>query len=105
MTKSILLKCPACSVLNPTHVTKCVKCERPLFDVDRPAVPAGREWLAESKPELPAATRVSVTDVQMPFASMVTFMVKWALAAIPAMLILIFIGAVAVGFLRALAHG
>ena len=30
---------------------------------------------------------VVVRDVRMPFTSMVVFMVKWALAAIPAMLI------------------
>ncbi len=31
---------------------------------------------------------VTVTDINMPFWSMVVFMVKWAVAAIPAMLIL-----------------
>lgn len=35
-----------------------------------------------------SVTRVVVTDVQMPFWSMVRFMVKWAIAAIPAMVIL-----------------
>ena len=35
---------------------------------------------------------VVVRDVRMPFFSMVVFMVKWSLAAIPAMLILTFIG-------------
>lgn len=32
--------------------------------------------------------RVVVTDVEMKFGSMVAFMVKWTIAAIPAMLIL-----------------
>jgi|GEM_PF-406142 len=32
--------------------------------------------------------RVVVTDLQMPFFSMVIFMVKWAIAAIPALIIL-----------------
>ena len=36
-------------------------------------------------------TQVVVTDIQMPFVSMVVFMVKWALAAIPAFLILFLI--------------
>jgi hypothetical protein len=40
-------------------------------------------------------TRVVVTDVQMPFGSMVTFMVKWTIASIPAMIILVVIGAIA----------
>ena len=36
----------------------------------------------------PEETQVVVTDIQMPFISMVVFMVKWALAAIPALFIL-----------------
>lgn len=35
-----------------------------------------------------APRRVVVTDIEMPFRSMVTFMVKWALASIPAVIIL-----------------
>lgn len=35
-----------------------------------------------------------VTDVRIPFLSMVVLLVKWALAAIPAMIILIVIGGV-----------
>ena len=38
---------------------------------------------------------VVVTDVKIPFWSMVVLMVKWAVAAIPALIILLFIGAVA----------
>ena len=37
---------------------------------------------------------VVVTDFQMPFASMVGFMVKWAIAAIPAVIILFVIFAI-----------
>lgn len=33
-------------------------------------------------------TRVRVTDIDMPFGSMVMFMVKWSLASIPALMIL-----------------
>ena len=36
---------------------------------------------------------VVVTDVRMPFGSMVKFMVKWAIASIPAMVILLVLGA------------
>lgn len=36
---------------------------------------------------------VVVTDIQMPFMSMVVFMVKWVIAAIPAMMILAMLGA------------
>ena len=35
---------------------------------------------------------VIVTDIEIPFISMVVLMVKWAIAAIPALFILIVIG-------------
>jgi hypothetical protein len=38
------------------------------------------------------AAPVVVTDVQMRFSSMVVFMVKWAMASIPALIILFAIG-------------
>jgi hypothetical protein len=41
--------------------------------------------------ETPSQQSVVVTDVRMPFWSMVVFMVKWAIAAIPAMIILVFV--------------
>lgn len=37
---------------------------------------------------------VTVTDIKIPFWSMVVLMVKWALAAIPAIVILIIIGSI-----------
>ena len=42
-----------------------------------------------TKMNSPEDTKVVVTDIQMPFISMVVFRVKWALAAIPALFILI----------------
>ena len=33
--------------------------------------------------------QVTVVDIKMPFGSMVAFMVKWAIASIPAFLILV----------------
>ena len=42
---------------------------------------------------------VVVTDIQMPFGSMVVFMIKWAIAAIPAVIILFVLGAIATGIL------
>lgn len=41
------------------------------------------------------SSRVVVTDIQLPFWSMVTFMVKWVIASIPAFLILMLIGLLA----------
>ena len=43
---------------------------------------------------------VVVTDIKMPSWSMVVFMVKWAIAAIPAFIILGIIGAIVAGVLR-----
>jgi hypothetical protein len=54
--------------------------------------------------ERPQEQDVVVRDVQMPFLSMVVFMVKWALAAIPAMLVL-FTAAAVFGLLTVLLFG
>jgi len=40
----------------------------------------------------PIVQNVVVTDIKMSFSSMVEFMVKWAIASIPALIILFFIG-------------
>ena len=45
---------------------------------------------------------VAVTDIRMPFLSMVVFMVKWAIAAIPALIILTVIGMFTFGIFGAL---
>ena len=42
---------------------------------------------------------VVVTDIQMPFGSMVVFMIKWAIATIPAAIILFILGAFLMGIL------
>lgn len=43
-------------------------------------------------------TRAKIVDVEIPFFSMVMLLVKVALAAIPALIILAVIGAILVGF-------
>ena len=45
---------------------------------------------SESKPH--KTQPVKIIDFDMPFNSMVTFMIKWVLASIPAMIILSIIG-------------
>ncbi|MBC8207089.1 MAG: hypothetical protein ISR85_06260 [Kiritimatiellales bacterium] len=45
---------------------------------------------------------VVITDIRMSFGSMVVFMVKWAIAAIPAAIILFLIGALLWGLLGAI---
>ena len=47
-------------------------------------------------------TEVVVTDVKMSFSSMVVFMVKWAIATIPAIIILTAVGSITLGLLRVL---
>lgn len=48
------------------------------------------------------APGVKIVDIRMPFASMVVLMVEWALAAIPALLILVLVRMMAAGFLAGL---
>jgi hypothetical protein len=91
-----------------THI--CVKCGQPI--------PAGEmrydaahqtyhDACYRQAHEL-AGTSVVVRDIQMPFGSMVVFMVKWAIAAIPAAIILIIVGVVFGacfgGLVRSMAH-
>jgi hypothetical protein len=49
-----------------------------------------------------------VTDIDMPFGSMIKFMVKSAIASVPALIILMVLGAIAwavlLGFFGSLAH-
>ena len=47
-----------------------------------------RNPLAPRENLMAEQSHVVVTDIQMPFSSMVMFMVKWVIAAVPAMIIL-----------------
>jgi hypothetical protein len=51
------------------------------------------------------SNQMIVVDIRMPFWSMVTFMVKWAIAAIPAVIILFLFGALLVGLVGGMAAG
>lgn len=51
------------------------------------------------------SSQIVVTDIKIPFWSLVVLLVKWALAAVPAMIILIVIGAVASAVLNLLFGG
>jgi hypothetical protein len=50
-------------------------------------------------------SNVRVIDINMPFMSMVVFMIKWAIASIPAMIILGIAGAVAAGIFGGIIGG
>ena len=63
--------------------------------------------MATSMPTSVSDTKshVIITDVHMPFGSMVTLMVKWTIASIPAMIILAIIGCLAWWLTRAVLSG
>ncbi len=50
--------------------------------------PPAQATIAAPAAVLAPVTRVVVTDVNMSFSSMVVFMVKWAIASVPALIIL-----------------
>ena len=52
-----------------------------------------------------APQRVAITDISIPFGSMVVLMVKTAIAAIPALLILLILGAMGSGILISMFRG
>jgi hypothetical protein len=94
----------------------CVECERrcsrephsvlaeypQLFEerelINRP-VPLTRvpQSASYANPSGAVPQHVIVTDIRMPFESLVAFMVKWAIASIPALIILFLLGVVMVG--------
>jgi hypothetical protein len=49
--------------------------------------------------------RVVVTDISMPFLSMMIFMIKWVIASIPAFIILSIMGGIVTAILGALMGG
>jgi hypothetical protein len=50
-------------------------------------------------------SEVSIVDVHMPFGSMVVFMIKWAIAAIPALIILAILRLLAAGVIAGVVAG
>mgnify|MGYP006118641153 CR=1 FL=1 len=67
---------------SPTH--NLYKATKPSFGGPLPAQSA----TSGARDNKSNSIKVVVTDIQMPFESMVIFMVKWAFASIPAMIIL-----------------
>jgi hypothetical protein len=49
--------------------------------------------------------KVVVTDIKIPFTSMVVLMVKWAIATIPALIMLMVIGSITLGVINAFFGG
>jgi hypothetical protein len=72
----------SCAVQRPTSVT---------FYTQEALMPTPSELRSEERPQ------ISIVDVHMPFGSMVVFMIKWAIASIPALIILAILGVLASG--------
>lgn len=53
----------------------------------------------------PTERRVVVTDIQIPFGAMVRFTLKWAIAAIPAIILLLAVVLFVTGMIAALSAG
>jgi hypothetical protein len=78
---------PAAATMQPLEMPQTEPEAAPTFV----QVPQAIEQLPpRSAPVAPAqpATPVAIVDFQMPFTSMVIFMLKWALATVPALMIL-----------------
>ena len=116
--------CPKCRIPYFKGTDFCGECGASLvWDDDAPpaaelepqaedsrAAPSARPAIRASAPLLSggeASDRLEVTiiDIQMPFRSMVNFMVKWTLASIPAAIILMILGAVALSTLGSMLRG
>jgi hypothetical protein len=96
------MKCPNCKLENPPDAMRC-DCGYDFTSADRrtaatdvarrrrraPVVAAPLPVLATARPSIIRQdTRVVIADINMRFGSMVLFMVKWAFAAIPAIIII-----------------
>jgi len=79
------MECPSCGLTNPEGAMRCDCGFKFVTNIinDKPL-----------QTNIASANNVIVKDIQMPFGSMVTFMVKWAIASIPAIIIISIIMAV-----------
>jgi hypothetical protein len=79
--------CPSCSTDNTDSAADCWNCGTAFLSPVAVAVRPSLIPMSEpNRSESPS--RVVVVNFDMPFGSMVNFMVKWAFASIPAVIIL-----------------
>lgn len=76
-----LIDCPECAQQISDYSRWCPHCGYPRADS--------------------APLRTHVKDIEMSFRSMMFFMIKWTIAALPALIILFFLGALLTGFFGA----
>jgi hypothetical protein len=103
--------CSKCKCINFNNIENCTQCGSPLnnaLDIVTPEPSDVSHNILNQLIELNAKVvhfeskivdisrkiDVTVSDINMSFESMVKFMVKWAIAAIPAAIILFLIGTV-----------
>ena len=87
------MQCPNCNNTNiQADATECGECGY-VFKGYEESTPEGVTGIASKSNN----QNVTVTDIKMPFGSMVEFMVKWAIASIPAFIILFLIGMMVMG--------
>ena len=91
-------KCSHCKHLG--KITEDVQIEE-VEKGESPIRKGIKATIAKSKIDPPQ--KVIVTDINMSFGSMVSFMVKWVIASIPALIILFLIGALIIGMFGGLA--
>lgn len=89
---AILVTCSRCGDLYSNGSAACPTCQTPRTGTEVVTIRGNDGSPAGAIATPGAAQSVVVTDFDMPFGSMVTFMVKWAIAAIPAVIILFLLG-------------
>ncbi len=76
--------CPECRRKNLDNAKNCEKCGAFLEKVKK-AKPASNKPAPKAKAAEPV--KVVITDIRIPFSSMVKLLVKWAIASVLAMII------------------
>ncbi len=98
------MKCPNCGLTNLPEVMRC-DCGY-SFAENKPEEPKHeyRNPHYQQPPIAPTVPheRIVISDIDMPFGSMVKFMIKWSLASIPALIIISLIVAICISAFTAL---
>jgi len=103
--KDIIFACPRCKQalkVAPDEVGQSIECPTckldftiptptPLSQQKQPSQPTSDSHLKTPPARSTDSIRVVVTDIKIPFWSLVTFMVNLGVASIPALIILIFL--------------
>ncbi len=103
-----MIKCPECGYLNLEDDKTC-KCGLDLIDAFQEMPVEERQKLYVKAPSQAQAIKglqeVIIKNFKMPFWSMVGFMIKWALASIPAIIILTIIVSFAISIIGGILAG